>query len=185
MSNVQELMQAMPIFSGDVRVKSQGSPLSSFVYLHKEGEIFFNPEYQREYVWTEKEQQQLLHSIFNGLPFLEVSVVYNHKGPKSEFCEVVDARQRLTTIFKFIDGEIGFILPSGQKVFYSDLSKMQRSTILSSKVTELELSSWDESKPVTLKQKIEYFYAVNFYGMPQSEEHKKKIEDMLISDLPE
>lgn len=182
MKPTENEIEMLPLYGHDIRIKTLGLALSHYIHLHKEGEVYFNPDYQRGYVWGEVEQQALLKSLFGGVPFLQTSVVYNKEGPVDKFCEVVDAQQRLTTIFKFVDGEIGYKLPSGNVLYYRDLTPLQRKTLNGLKVTESMLENWDES-PVTLRQKAEYFYAINFSGVPQSNEHKEKVFDLIHSLL--
>src|SRR4030095_7967961 len=62
------------------------------------------PDYQREYVWTEKEVQQLLTDINEQFDttdrreYFMVTVLVSPSEERNHF-EVIDGQQRLTTLF--------------------------------------------------------------------------------------
>ncbi len=83
--------------------------------------FYIVPDYQREYVWTDKEVQQLLDDIDeqidvgNGRQYFIGTVLVSPAGQKNHY-EVIDGQQRLTTFFlllcalkRFFHGE-----PQGQ-----------------------------------------------------------------------
>lgn len=136
--------------------------------------IILDAPYQREYVWTEKEQQAFLMSVIQGLPLSVISVVknYDHNG-RTKY-EVVDGRQRLTTLKMFFEGKISLNL-DGEKVLFPELSMSDQLYFLQFSLTRLELEKASE------KEKIEYFLRLNFGGVPQEEAHRQKVEKMLES----
>jgi hypothetical protein len=67
--------------------------------------FYIVPDYQREYVWTEKEVQQLLDDIDEQVDsavdreyFIGMVLVAARHGEKSHY-DVIDGQQRLTTLF--------------------------------------------------------------------------------------
>jgi hypothetical protein len=67
--------------------------------------FYIVPDYQREYVWTEKEVQQLLADIdeqvdnaFDREYFIGMVLVAARHGEKNHY-DVIDGQQRLTTLF--------------------------------------------------------------------------------------
>jgi hypothetical protein len=66
--------------------------------------FYIVPDYQREYVWTEKEVQQLLDDIDEqfdtgeGREYFIGTILVSPTSQKSH-CEVIDGQQRLTTLF--------------------------------------------------------------------------------------
>ena len=83
-----------------------------------------NPDYQRQGdVWTLEKMQLLIDTIFNQF---DVPKIYLHKFPRPQEIEgklydysIVDGKQRLTTIWDFIDGK--FALADDFK-YYADAS---------------------------------------------------------------
>lgn len=84
---------------------------STILYLYSDREtIKLNPEYQRMGdIWTLEKRQLLIDSILNGF---DVPKIYFHKftkplvenGTQLRYA-IVDGRQRLDAIWKFIDGD--------------------------------------------------------------------------------
>ena len=65
--------------------------------------FYIIPDYQREYVWTDKEIHQLLDDINNNIndPIMEYfigTILVSPTEDKKHF-EVIDGQQRLTTLF--------------------------------------------------------------------------------------
>lgn len=65
------------------------------------------PKFQRRAVWLEKERSELLSTICSSLPFPEVYIQVD-TDPETGMQKyvVVDGQQRITSILKFIDGEV-------------------------------------------------------------------------------
>lgn len=68
----------------------------------------FDPPYQRKSVWTEEKQSFFIDSILRNFPippiFLQQKI--DDSTGKTRY-ELIDGKQRLTAIVKFINGEIG------------------------------------------------------------------------------
>ncbi|MEE0686030.1 MAG: DUF262 domain-containing protein [Lachnospiraceae bacterium] len=74
--------------------------------LNKRDGIDLQPDYQRGYIWSTDFKDKLLYSIIKSYPIGNVSLrVRTEKNSKGAMQEVVDGQQRLTTIYKFIEGE--------------------------------------------------------------------------------
>ncbi|KAI0743368.1 hypothetical protein C8Q80DRAFT_1220396 [Daedaleopsis nitida] len=73
--------------------------------LIHEGAIDLNPPYQREVVWSEAKQCQLLDSIWRNyyVPPIVFTVYKDADGELVRCC--IDGKQRLTSIQKFFDGQ--------------------------------------------------------------------------------
>jgi hypothetical protein len=87
-------------------------PQSSLLVVYSDRhEIELDPEYQRiSGIWTHEKRQLLLDSLINGF---DVPKLYFHefvppkqKGAKRYKYAIVDGKQRLHTIWDFIDGKI-------------------------------------------------------------------------------
>ena len=144
------------------------SVFGRFVLARKNNELNLNPDYQREYVWTEKEQNEFLIAFFSEFPFGNISITIDEE----DNIEVVDGKQRLTTLLKFYDGEISFTL-NGQKVFHSDLCDADKRRFSNWIIPTVQLMTND------YKDRVEYFAAINFAGVAQSNEHKEKVLKIL------
>jgi uncharacterized protein with ParB-like and HNH nuclease domain len=151
--------------------RMSASVFSRFVLARKNNELNLSPDYQREYVWTEKEQNDFLVAFFSEFPFGNISITVDEEYN----IEVVDGKQRLTTLFKFYDGEIGFIF-EGNKIFYKDLCDADKRRFSNWTIPTVQLMTDN------YKDRVAYFAAINFTGVAQSEAHKEKVMKML-SDI--
>lgn len=89
--------------------------------LHKlihEGEIELSPSYQRDVVWTAQKQSSLVESIFKNyyVPPIVFAVHLDEDGEEVRIC--VDGKQRLTSIQKFMDGQIPYKDSKTKKTFW-------------------------------------------------------------------
>jgi hypothetical protein len=76
----------------------------SLAELHRwkrNGRLIVDPEWQREYVWDAKRASRLIESVMIDLPIPVIYLAVNKEGSY----EVIDGLQRLTSIFRFFDGE--------------------------------------------------------------------------------
>jgi len=99
-------------------------------------EVGLDPDYQREHVWTQDQQGSLLGHLLEGgaLPdiiFNEI-VALDFQGHVDRI-EVVDGKQRITAMVKWLEGEIPGRLSDGREVWYADLDRISR-TIISTEV---------------------------------------------------
>ena len=64
-----------------------------------------SPDYQRGYIWSNDYKDQLVLSIILNYPIGNI-VINNldHANDKNARQELVDGKQRLTTIFRFMEG---------------------------------------------------------------------------------
>ncbi|KZS90804.1 hypothetical protein SISNIDRAFT_468310 [Sistotremastrum niveocremeum HHB9708] len=68
------------------------------------GDVDLNPDYQRDVVWTDSKQIQLIDSILRNyyIPPIIFAVQQDDTGAETRTC--IDGKQRLTSIQKFMDG---------------------------------------------------------------------------------
>ena len=81
--------------------------ISKFVREARRDQLNLNPTYQRDYVWGNAASQKLIKSILLGIPLPSI-ILYSRRDSLS--MEVVDGKQRLTTILRFIGWH-----PAGRK----------------------------------------------------------------------
>jgi hypothetical protein len=154
------------------------------------GECNFNPYvyingikqyYQRPLVWSIEDKQNLIESIYYGIGCGSIVIkLYSwddlqKKADAGEtelyFCDVVDGKQRLNTVYEFVNNK--FCDKNGN--FYEQFSKRAQHLFLDHQLFaygELLSSVKDED---VLKQ----FLKVNFAGVPQSSEHIEYVKSLL------
>jgi len=143
--------------------------VETWVSFIERNRLNLSPSYQRDYVWGFSEQQHFLRNLISGLPVSAISTV---KEQDAFIYEVVDGKQRLTTLKMFVENEIPIHL-NGVSIYYKDLTMAERNAFESAPLPMIRLYDANEA------EKIKYFLSLNFAGVPQSEEHRKKLLGML------
>lgn len=143
-----------------------------YVYL-EDGSKYY---YQRDYVWTTKDKQRLIESIYMGTwcgsiivrcrEWNELEKLAKSGETELAFKDIIDGKQRLNAIFGFIRNEY----PDNYGNYYGDLSDQAQR-----RLTDHQLLSYGEMKGVTDKEVLQQFYKTNVAGVPQSEEHLKNV----------
>lgn len=85
-----------------MKFKSVNFTISEFYKLFLEGNLNLKPKYQRNDVWSKNDQSDLIDSILSNFP-LPNFFIYERSSGKYE---IVDGKQRATTIFEFLSGQI-------------------------------------------------------------------------------
>lgn len=148
------------------------------VYLEKYG-----INLQRPYVWEHHQQNEFILSILLEKP-LEQVIIVQHNADKSRsntINYVIDGKQRLLTIKKFVNNEFPIYI-KGEEVYWKDFDKEVKMFFRSraNSMTATVYYSYDETDYlVTDEMKIILFNYYNFAGTPQTEEHKNKLQSLL------
>ena len=163
-------------FFEPIRLRSNWYNVDMDVYLEK-----YDYNLQRPFVWTLHQQQELIWSIFMRRP-IPPFVFIHHKSSRmndneSAIIQIIDGKQRLTTIFRYMDNKFPIIV-DGEEVFFKDLDKGAQNRINFCHMHVQVYYSYKE-KPITDDEKIIIFNHYNFAVTPQEEEHKNKLHSFL------
>lgn len=111
----------------------------------------FIPDYQREFVWTKKQQSLFIESVLIGLPIPYIFVADIDEDEKEDAdgrIEVVDGAQRIQTIDAYINNELKLIglekLPSLEGLYFENLPLINQRRFLRTSIRMIELKSIDE-----------------------------------------
>lgn len=130
-----------------------------------------NPRYQREIVWTHEQKLKLIKSIFEGLDIGKFVFISNPYSEDREFgYEILDGKQRLTTILEFYNDEWTY-----EGYYFSELSTYLQYKFRDLSVFVAEMRDGDATK----ENILEYFIRLNTTGTPMSEEHLDKVRKQL------
>lgn len=148
--------------------------IDSFIFLLKAGELDMNPPYQRELVWKTSHKIAFIEYLISGMPIGDFAVATIDTDTQY-MVELVDGKQRINAILSFMNDEFGIHIDD-ELVYFSEMniSEQRKFRNIPLPVTEL-LHAND------LIVRVRYFYKINFGGVPQSEEHRLMVENMLIS----
>lgn len=134
------------------------------VYLPTKGENL-----QRPFVWSLRQQEELIWSLIFERNVPSITFV-NHEY---KLWQVLDGKQRLTTIKRFMEGMFP-IHVEGKEVFWDSLDKELKHLISSPRILYDVYYSYADD-PVTDDEKIIIFNQINFSGTPQQEGHIKHL----------
>src|ERR1700722_12646801 len=75
--------------------------VTDLVKLYEAGELNLEPSFQRQSVWQEPQRRKLIDSILHNLPIPAIFVY--RREEEGDICyDVIDGKQRLESIFKFM-----------------------------------------------------------------------------------
>lgn len=86
---------------GRINAKSEVWRIHDFTSKAKSGKLNLSPSYQRGDVWPTKDSQLLIESIVRGIPLPSIIILRPSGGLDTPY-EVVDGKQRLTAILRFV-----------------------------------------------------------------------------------
>jgi hypothetical protein len=110
---------------------------------------------QRTFVWTLEQQQELIRSVLFGRAIPDVCIVAHEINAQKDVYQVIDGKQRLTTLINFIQGKFdvdGYTFKDFGRDFLT-LVKIKCVMYYS-----------DQDRPITDEQKIGLFKLINFSG---------------------
>lgn len=87
-----------PLFES-VRVSKKDFSVFELYRKYKKGQLILEVDFQRNNVWGNKQKYELIESILMGLPL----PIFYFKQQNNATYVVVDGRQRLSTLFDYLD----------------------------------------------------------------------------------
>lgn len=149
------------------------------VIFDGDGEIVY---YQRGNVWALENKQSLVESIYAGVDcgkvivrkrsFKELEYLASKGITELGFNDVVDGKQRITTIKEFIEDK--FVDTRGN--LFSDLSDSAQHAFLNNQlISYAEMAENTKDGDV-----VQTFLKMNFSGIPQSVEHLEYLRSLKI-----
>jgi hypothetical protein len=147
------------------------------VYLEK-----YKINLQRDYVWEHFQQNEYIFSILFEKPLEPVIIVqhsFDYLNREDTINYVIDGKQRLMTIQKFIRNEFPIIV-DGNEVYFKDFDPDLKHffEMRVNYITAVVYYSYPDI-PVTDDMKIWIFNFYNFSGTPQTEKHKNMLQSLL------
>lgn len=119
------------------------------------GRFRLDPDFQRDFVWEKDKQSRLIESILMRIPLPVFYVAEDDEG----LLIVVDGRQRLTTLERFLGGELALDLPERpelNKKRFLDLEPR-----LQNRVEDCQLHFYIIDRTVPERARLDIFERVN------------------------
>lgn len=114
-----------------------------------------DPDFQRGFVWDDKKQSRLIESILMRIPLPVFYVAEDDKGRLI----VVDGRQRLTTLKRFLDGDLKLSLEDRQELHGKRFNDLE--VRLQNRVEDCQLHFYIIDHAVPERARLDIFERVN------------------------
>lgn len=138
----------------------------------------FNPEYQRDLVWSTEQKQAFIKALMIGNVDLCPTLIAEPYSKRKREYEVLDGKQRMMAVIDYIRGKF-----SVDGLYYKDLSLGDVSRLMYAPFKYRLVKYYDKKKgfsKMTIEQKVELFLQINEYGQRVSEEHLAKIKSKYL-----
>ena len=154
----------------DIRLNYQNSTVESLLSKHLLFGVDFEPDYQRGLVWDQKDKESLLDSLFMGADIgrfvFRVKNDEEISDPDGDFYEIVDGKQRMTTLLDFYAGRFPY-----KGAFYHELSAKDRRRFRDASV------SVAEARNLSKKDTLRLFLMLNRSGKPMDDDTVRRVRE--------
>ncbi len=116
------------------------------------GKLDIRPKYQREFVYSGKQRDEVINTIKNGFP---LNVMYWVKKEDGNF-EVLDGQQRTISIAQYVNGDFSIDF-NGRTAMFHNLTKEEQEQILNYELMIYHCEGTD-------KEKLDWFKIINIAG---------------------
>lgn len=133
--------------------------------------VNFEPEYQREFVWSKEDKIKLIESIFNNVEIGKFVFIHydNKKWSETGYSyEILDGKQRMRAILDFYEDRFQYKGKCYSELSYRDQCHFDDFPISMAEVSEL-----------SREQILRYFIMLNTGGRVMAKEHLNKVRKML------
>jgi hypothetical protein len=119
------------------------------------GRFRLDPDFQRDFVWEKDKQSRLIESILMRIPLPVFYVAEDDEG----LLIVVDGRQRLTTLERFLGGELALDLPERPELHNKRFLDLEPR--LQNRVEDCQLHFYIIDRTVPERARLDIFERVN------------------------
>lgn len=116
------------------------------------GKLDIRPKYQREFVYSGKQRDEVIRTVKNGFP---LNVMYWVKKDDGNF-EVLDGQQRTISIAQFVNGDFSIEF-NGRIAMFHNLTREEQEQILNYDLMIYHCEGTD-------KEKLDWFKIINIAG---------------------
>ena len=116
------------------------------------GKLDIRPKYQREFVYSGKQRDEVIRTIKNGFP---LNVMYWVKKEDGNF-EVLDGQQRTISLAQFVNGDFSIEF-NGRIAMFHNLTKEEQDQIMNYDLMIYHCEGND-------KEKLDWFKIINIAG---------------------
>ena len=119
------------------------------------GRFRLDPDFQRDFVWERDKQSRLIESVLMRIPLPVFYVADDTEG----LLIVVDGRQRLTTLQRFLEGQLSLDLPDRPELNKKKFKDLE--SRLQNRVEDCQLHFYIIDRTVPERARLDIFERVN------------------------
>lgn len=119
------------------------------------GRFRLDPDFQRDFVWERDKQSRLVESVLMRIPLPVFYVAEDSEG----LLIVVDGRQRLTTLQRFLEGDLSLELPDRPELNKKKFQDLE--SRLQNRVEDCQLHFYIIDRTVPERARLDIFERVN------------------------
>jgi len=121
------------------------------------GKLNIRPEFQREFIYKEKQRNEVIRTLIKNFP---LNIMYWVKNSDGTF-EMLDGQQRTISFCKYVNGEFSILEKNGRledRRTFHNLSKAEQKNILDYELS-IYICEGDD------KEKLDWFEVINIAGV--------------------
>lgn len=173
---IQQSLQKKLSYEEDFESVTLRSSVKYFYMLFNDDLIDLNPIYQRGYVWTEQQKNDYILNLFeNKAEIRPVVIQYAIKDKNDDILEILDGKQRLSTLFDFINNKI-----TVNSLYFKDLTNEDQEFIMNHKIDYRRIMNRSNSSNLKLETRLQLFYEINLYETKMTDEELKEVQKLLV-----
>ena len=146
--------------------------------MYNSSELFMDPVYQRDFVWTKEQKQLYIKNLFEGNASIKPTFVEysetQEDGTRKRVAEVLDGKQRIKALIDFYNNEFDV-----EGLYYKDLHYRDQFFFERLNVVYTRIMNREGRKDLKLETKIQLFLEINMLGTRMSDEDLKKAQSLL------
>ncbi len=157
----EEIKKNQKEFDFDIKEYPLEFLMTKFNPNENEISEIYIPDYQREFIWTDKQQSLFIESLLIGLPIPYIFVADIDDSEREESdgrLEVVDGSQRLRTLYRFSNDNLQLMnlerLLSLEGKKFSELPLSRQRRLLRTSIRMIELTQIDEEGRRTMFDRL-------------------------------
>lgn len=155
----------------DVQIRFYNNDIRSLLSKVYQSGVNFNPQYQRDLVWTMEQKLTLLDSIFNNIDIGKFTFIKHEFDQEKQFYyEILDGKQRLSTICEYYEDRFAWNGKRFSELCFEDAHHFTGFSVVQGEVGE-----------ITEQQIYKLFIKMNTSGTPVSQEHLDKIKSLITT----
>ena len=117
------------------------------------GRLNIRPPYQREFIYKDKQREDVLHTVMRGFP---LNVMYWSKGSEEDKYEVIDGQQRTISLCQYVAGDFSISI-DGDRLKFFNLSDERKERILNYQLMIYLCEGTDQ-------ERLDWFRIINIAG---------------------